>query len=147
MEEIGRAEIDVTGLRCERNVFRYRPLPGGVLVRFGAAVDGRQRTLVRAASMATGTRLLTSDVTAEPPAALAQRLASTGVDRVRLLGSDDGNDAVLAAAHRAGIAVDDAPAVGAPEIELPRWLREQSITITNHRHGRITPLLAPHATP
>ena len=79
----------------------------------------------------------------EPPAALAERPGSTGVDRLRLLGRDDGNDAVHAAAHRAGIAVDDAPAVGAPEIELPRWLREQSVTITNHRHGRITPLIPP----
>ena len=33
--EVGTAEVDVTGLRCEHNLFRYRPLPGGVLVRFG----------------------------------------------------------------------------------------------------------------
>ena len=38
MEESAGAEIDVTGLLSERNLFRYRPLPGGVLVRFGTDV-------------------------------------------------------------------------------------------------------------
>jgi RHH-type proline utilization regulon transcriptional repressor/proline dehydrogenase/delta 1-pyrroline-5-carboxylate dehydrogenase len=143
MVTVGRAESDVTGLASERNVFRYRPLAGGVLVRFGTDVDERQRLLVRAAATATGTRLLTSDAATEPVQALADRLAATGVDRLRLLGADRATDDLRIAAHRAGIAVDDTQPVGAPEIELPRWLREQSVTITNHRHGRITPLLAP----
>jgi RHH-type proline utilization regulon transcriptional repressor/proline dehydrogenase/delta 1-pyrroline-5-carboxylate dehydrogenase len=143
MATVGRAEIDATGLASERNLFRYRPLPGGVLARFGSDVPERERLILRTAAAATGTRLLTSDAATEPAEALADRLAATGVDRLRLLGADGATDGVREAAHRAGIAVDDAAPVGAPEIELPRWLREQSVTITNHRHGRITPLLAP----
>ena len=142
MDVVGRAEVDVTGLVCERNVFRYRPLPGGVLVRFGGDVHDRQRALVHAAAMATGARVSVSDADVEPAAEFAERLPTSGVDRLRLLGTDADSNDVRTAAHRAGISVDDAPAVGAAAIELPRWLREQSVTITNHRHGRITPLLA-----
>ena len=67
------------------------------------------------------------------------RLGALGIDRLRLLGDDvdtDGHDIRLAA-HAAGVSVDDAPPVGAPEIELPRWLREQTVTTTMHRHGRL----------
>ena len=141
MDETGRAEVDVSGLACERNVFRYRPLPGGVLVRFAPDPDDRQRALVHAAATATGAHMVVSDSSIETPAELAERLQSIGIDRLRLVGIEIGDGILRAAAHRAAIAVDDSPAVGAAEVELPRWLREQSVTITNHRHGRITPLL------
>ena len=87
----------------------------------------------------TGARTVWSDVAGEPAAALCARLGALGIDRLRLLGDDvdtDGHDIRLAA-HAAGLSVDDAPPVGAPEIELPRWLREQTVTTTMHRHGRL----------
>ena len=88
--------------------------------------------------------MIVSDATIETADSLADRQAASGVDLLRLLEVDAGNQ-LRTAAHRAGIAVDDAPPVGAAEIELPRWLREQSVTITNHRHGRITPVFPSRA--
>jgi RHH-type transcriptional regulator, proline utilization regulon repressor / proline dehydrogenase / delta 1-pyrroline-5-carboxylate dehydrogenase len=141
MDLVGRVEHDVTGLAAERNLFRYRPLPGGVLVRFGSNVTAGARALVAAAARAADCRLVTSDAADEPAAALAARLVTIGADRIRLLGDDPDPDfAVRAAANTAGVSVDDSAPVGAPEIELPRWLHEQSVTITAHRHGRLTAL-------
>ena len=57
-------------------------------------------------------------------------------DRVRLLG--DVSDEIRAEAHRLGLAVDKSPINLSPELELPRWLREQSVTVVRHRHGHIT---------
>jgi RHH-type transcriptional regulator, proline utilization regulon repressor / proline dehydrogenase / delta 1-pyrroline-5-carboxylate dehydrogenase len=132
----GSVEHDPTGLTVERNVFRYRPLPGGVAVRFGPLATERQRRLVDAAARTTGCRLVTSDAGDETAAAFAGRLAAAGVDRYRAVGLPVEPE-VAAACHRAGVSVDDADPVPAPEIELPRWLREQAVTITMHRHGRV----------
>jgi RHH-type proline utilization regulon transcriptional repressor/proline dehydrogenase/delta 1-pyrroline-5-carboxylate dehydrogenase len=109
------------------------------LIRCGSNVPDRERELMGAASRVTGARTVWSDVAGEPAAALCVRLGALGIDRLRLLGDDvdtDGHDIRLAA-HAAGVSVDDAPPVGAPEIELPRWLREQTVTTTMHRHGRL----------
>jgi RHH-type transcriptional regulator, proline utilization regulon repressor / proline dehydrogenase / delta 1-pyrroline-5-carboxylate dehydrogenase len=138
MQQVGRVANDATGLTAERNVLRYRPLPGGVAVRFGPAATDRQRALVGLAARATGCRLVCSEHAAEPAEPLAARVGSLGVDRLRLVGDPaDGTDALRAACHAEGVAVDDADPVSAPEVELPRWLREQAVAITNHRHGRV----------
>ena len=134
--ETGTIGHDPTGLTVERNEFRYRPLGGGVLVRFGAAATERQRMIVAAAATSTGCRLVISEAEGESPDECAARIASAGVDRCRSVGLEPEPE-VVAACHRAGVAVDDADPVTAPGIELPRWLREQSVTITLHRHGRV----------
>ena len=90
MGTVGRAEVDVTGLVAERNLFRYRPLPGGVAVRFGPRTSDRERRLIDLAIRSTGCPNVISDALVEPDAAFAARLASLGVDRVRLVGT--GND-------------------------------------------------------
>jgi RHH-type proline utilization regulon transcriptional repressor/proline dehydrogenase/delta 1-pyrroline-5-carboxylate dehydrogenase len=139
MRDIGDREHDSTGLAAERNAHRYRALSGGVLVRCGSNATDRARELVAAASSATGARTVWSDATGEPAAVLCGRLGALGIDRLRLIG-DEGEAAshdIRSAAHAAGLSIDDAPPVGAPEIELPRWLREQSVTTTMHRHGRV----------
>ena len=139
MSDIGHREHDPTGLAAERNVHRYRALSAGVLVRYGSNVTDRDRELVEAASRATGAHTVWSDATDERAAVLSARLGALGIDRLRLIGNgaDTASHDIRVAAHAAGVSVDDAPAVGAPEIELPRWLREQSVTTTMHRHGRL----------
>jgi RHH-type proline utilization regulon transcriptional repressor/proline dehydrogenase/delta 1-pyrroline-5-carboxylate dehydrogenase len=109
------------------------------LVRYGSKVADRERELMRAASRVTRARTVWSDVAGEPAAALCARLGALGIDRLRFLGDDvdTGGHDIRLAAHAAGISVDDAPPVSAPEIELPRWLREQTVTTTMHRHGRL----------
>jgi hypothetical protein len=139
MREVGDRAHDATGLAAEQNAFRYRPR-AGVLVRCGADVSSRARELLTAAAATTRTRVVWSEANEESPSALSTRLPSLGVDRLRIVGADadtPGHD-LRRTAHVAGVAVDDAPPVSAPEVELPRWLREQSVTITTHRHGRLT---------
>ncbi|MFW2332287.1 aldehyde dehydrogenase family protein, partial [Ilumatobacter sp.] len=134
--EVGSVGHDPTGLSVERNEFRYRPLPGGVFVRFGARATDRQRAIVAAAAATTGCRLVTSEARHESPSGCASRIVAAGVDRFRAIGIGIETD-VATACHRSGVSVDDAEPVGSPDIELPRWLREQAVTVTLHRHGRI----------
>jgi RHH-type transcriptional regulator, proline utilization regulon repressor / proline dehydrogenase / delta 1-pyrroline-5-carboxylate dehydrogenase len=138
MAEVGRAERDATGLLAEHNLFRYRPTRG-IAFRFGANATDRQRRLADAAARATGVRLITSEESDEDDAAFAARLAGLGLERVRLVGLDTDSEQIRRACHARFVAVDDAPPVGAAEIELPRWLREQAVSITAHRHGRVEP--------
>jgi RHH-type proline utilization regulon transcriptional repressor/proline dehydrogenase/delta 1-pyrroline-5-carboxylate dehydrogenase len=76
----------------------------------------------------------------EGEASLAARLDGTGAERLRILGPI--GDDLARQCHQLGIAIDDTPVTGHGRVELPCWLREQSISCTLHRHGRIgTPLL------
>ena len=138
MREVGHCAHDPSRLAAERNAHRYRALPSGVLVRCGSHASERERQLVVAASRSTGARTVWSDA-GEPATALAARLGGLGVDRLRLVGddADTSRHDIRIAAHVAAVSVDDAPPVGAAEIELPRWLREQAVTTTMHRHGRL----------
>ena len=44
---------------------------------------------------------------------------------------------VRAAAHAAGVAVLDAPVLGAGRLELRAYLREQAVSRTVHRYGNV----------
>ena len=138
MEDVGRVELDATGLLAERNLFRYRPT-SGIAFRFGADATDRQRHLADAAARATGVRLVTSEESDEDESSFAVRVVAVGVERVRLVGLRGSGEELRRACHAHYVAVDDAPPVGAAEIELPRWLREQAVSITAHRHGRVEP--------
>jgi RHH-type proline utilization regulon transcriptional repressor/proline dehydrogenase/delta 1-pyrroline-5-carboxylate dehydrogenase len=131
-EQFGVA-IDRSGLRSERNVLRYRTV-GTVIVRAGADTPAADLAALRAAADVAG---VVVDVSAPPEddAALAARLPSSGAARLRLL--TDVDDAVLIACHDAGIAVDRTAVTHDGRVELPCWVREQSISWTHHRHGRI----------
>jgi RHH-type transcriptional regulator, proline utilization regulon repressor / proline dehydrogenase / delta 1-pyrroline-5-carboxylate dehydrogenase len=129
------AESDPSSLTAETNVLRHCPLPRGVAVRFGQPTAGWQRAVVDAASKASGTPLWVSDAEVEDEATFAQRLASSPVDRVRLVG--ESSIELRTMLHQQGIVVDTTPLTTNPRVELCRWFREQSITITRHRHGHM----------
>ena len=131
------AELDPAGLRSEANTYRFRPLPGGIAVRVGDDAQSYGEPLARAAAQATRTRIVVSTAADETDEAFALRLAGLGVDRLRILGRAD--DTLRRAAHGLAIVVDERPIVIAAEIELPRWVREQAVTRTLHRHGRLAP--------
>ncbi len=131
-------EHDATGLTAEANILRYFPL-GRVVARVdGEEVgsDGHVDTL-RIAATVSGVRFDVSSTTDETDVAFAERLAASNdrPDRVRLLTSlSDDARSVL---HGANIAIDvDEPATD-PMVELNRWVREQAISRTRHRHGRL----------
>ena len=79
--------------------------------------------------------MLWSDPLTESEDDLARRLPALGVERLRIL-TDVGPELVTAA-HAAGVAVDRQPVTDVGVVELGRWMKEQSIAITRHRHGRL----------
>ena len=129
------AEHDATGLVAEANILRYFPLDH-VVARVPHDGEARIDTL-RAAAAVSGVRLEISTTRDETDRAFADRLAASSrrPDRVRLL-TPLSNDArrVL---HRADIAIDVDQPVTEPTIELNHWVREQAISRTRHRHGRL----------
>ncbi len=127
---------DPTGLRSERNELRYRHLDG-VVIRVGADTpDG----VVPAATLAaeiSGTRLVISDAALEPEAVLIERLGDLGVERIRLVTT--GGDRLRTACQALAIEIDTEPVSISGRREMRRWLREQAISRTTHRHGRVDP--------
>ena len=117
---------DDSGLRAERNELRHRALPK-VLV----CGDAPQVDLVTAAARLTGTPF---EVVAADDQ-LAARVARSGATRLRTFAPVAG--AVARACHAANIVIDDTPATGHGLVELARWTREQAISTTLHRHGRV----------
>ncbi|HVM54054.1 MAG TPA: bifunctional proline dehydrogenase/L-glutamate gamma-semialdehyde dehydrogenase [Acidimicrobiales bacterium] len=111
---------DVTGLRCEENLLRYRPLPRGVCV-WGDLTD-EERGIAERAARLTGT-----------PVVFATEAPDLSVDRLRV--PHGAPVEVLGAAHAAGVSVDRQPLTGDGRVELARWLREQAISRTRHRFG------------
>ncbi len=128
-------DSDPSALSAERNVLRHRPLPNGIALRIGPGAPEQADAVARCAAAITGTRLVTSIADDESDTQFAERLAGLHVDRVRLVGAVD--DVVRIAAHRLDITVDDAALTDHGRVELPHWLREQTVTITLHRHGHI----------
>ncbi|MBV9661890.1 MAG: proline dehydrogenase family protein, partial [Acidimicrobiales bacterium] len=111
---------DPSGLRAESNVFRYRPLRRVALYGHDARAA--------AAARALGVDLVEIGRIEQVPA--------TGADKLRLLGHLD--DGVLRAAHRTGLWVDSTPVSADPKRELLRWVREQALSESRHRHGNVT---------
>ena len=111
---------DPSGLVCERNVLRYRPLRRVALV-VGEGADPTSVAIARLAARVAGV-----DVVDEP--------SSVAVDRLRVIGHVD--DDTLRGWFAAGLDVDRSEVSVEPTVELRRWVREQSISRTRHRHGR-----------
>lgn len=128
-------EHDATGLVAEANILRYFPLDH-VVARVADLGDGHIHTL-RAAAAVSGVRLDISAANDETDIAFAERFAASRnrPDRVRLLTalSDDARRVL----HGADVAIDVDQPVTEPMIELNRWVREQAISRTRHRHGRL----------
>jgi RHH-type transcriptional regulator, proline utilization regulon repressor / proline dehydrogenase / delta 1-pyrroline-5-carboxylate dehydrogenase len=126
---------DETGLRAEENVHRYETVER-VAVRVGTATtDAELRALANAAWI-TGVDHDVYGVHASD-AELARRIGGMHVDRLRALVPI--SDELASACHAAGVTVDDTAVTATSRVEMPRWAREQSISRTRHRHGRLDP--------
>ena len=127
-------EHDPSGLFCESNVFRYRPLRS---VALRAEADARPRDVarVRTAARRCNVTLVESRAPEETGADFTHRLGSLDVQRVRVVGTC--SPELRAAANEAGIHIADDPVTAEGRIELLHYLREQSITRTTHRYGNI----------
>jgi RHH-type proline utilization regulon transcriptional repressor/proline dehydrogenase/delta 1-pyrroline-5-carboxylate dehydrogenase len=124
---------DPSGLRSERNTLRYLPVTR-IIVRFDG--DKTTRDLLAFAAQLTGVDVQWSDTGTETESDLIETFARQPEDtRIRLL-SPASND-FLSAAHAAGIAVDRAPVTNIGMLELGRWVKEQAVSQTMHRYGRL----------
>jgi RHH-type transcriptional regulator, proline utilization regulon repressor / proline dehydrogenase / delta 1-pyrroline-5-carboxylate dehydrogenase len=135
---------DPSALACERNILRYRPLPCGVLVRISPTTDAATVALVREAARITGARMaftvatltdVAPDAIVESDRTLAARLRPEVCDRLRLLTAVEPD--VHLAALAAGMQINPTPIAPDGRVELIHWVREQALSITNHRYGRI----------
>ena len=158
------SEHDATGLSVEANVLRHRR-HAGVVVRCRAGTSERDLARVLAAARTTGTAAtvsvapdagMTPDtvvaaarrVGAHVPGSviededvLGERLAGLGQVVVRVLGAPGHMlDAprLRARCDELGVRCDEAPVVMSGRIELARLLREQAVSRTLHRYGRVT---------
>jgi RHH-type proline utilization regulon transcriptional repressor/proline dehydrogenase/delta 1-pyrroline-5-carboxylate dehydrogenase len=152
-------EHDATGLNVEANILRHRRHEA-VVVRCARGSSVRDVARVLAAARAAGTPVSVSaapdagvvadDVVAaarrvdvhapgiiiEDSVAAAERVPSLGQVVVRALGVPEG--AVQIACDEHGVRIDGAPVVMSGRVEVGRLLREQAISRTLHRYGRVT---------
>jgi RHH-type transcriptional regulator, proline utilization regulon repressor / proline dehydrogenase / delta 1-pyrroline-5-carboxylate dehydrogenase len=148
---------DVSALGVERNVFRYRPVEAAVRIAEGADLVDAVRVI--AAAVRSGSPVTVSSGVDLPPAvtgALRMRgvvaaaqtdaawLASLGdaaarPARIRLVGGSRA-DVCAATDGTPDIAIWDHAPTGAGRIELLPFVREQAVSITNHRFGNPTTL-------
>jgi RHH-type proline utilization regulon transcriptional repressor/proline dehydrogenase/delta 1-pyrroline-5-carboxylate dehydrogenase len=160
--EFGIAK-DVSGLVCERNLFRYRAVP--VTIRFeGQTSEHGVAELLRvaAAGLRAGSELLVSTAVALPgdAGAVLQRHGATVVveddagwlrragrtrsGRIRLISSPvapASTELSLALGGTPDVAVYRHPVVGAGRVELLPFLREQAVSLTAHRFGNPNPVM------
>ena len=127
-------EHDPSGLFCESNRFRYRPLER-VAVRVEAEARQLERDRVLRAAERCGVDVVVSDGSLESAEAFAARLAELNVERVRLLGTV--HPAIRDGANNLGIHVASDPVTAEGRIELLHYLREQAISETTHRYGNL----------
>jgi RHH-type proline utilization regulon transcriptional repressor/proline dehydrogenase/delta 1-pyrroline-5-carboxylate dehydrogenase len=133
-------------------VFRYRPCRG-IIARGAGSPPAQRLALLQAllAALTADAPLTLSLPRGEPwpwleehagmtaviesEAQLTERLRSGTFERLRVLAPVSLD--VRAAAHQAGVAVIDAPAVATGRLELRWYLREQTVSRVRHRYGNV----------
>ncbi|WP_460516486.1 proline dehydrogenase family protein [Humibacter antri] len=155
---------DAANLGVERNLFRYRPARVSIRLSEGVGIAALLRVLA-AATLIRGRFDVSSPMqlprplrealrelgvgdAVETDAAWSTRIAASGAaldpdgppaERVRLIGGDA---AALARAlgDRIDVAVFSGPVTASGRVELLPFLKEQAISVTNHRFGSPTQL-------
>lgn len=153
---VARAEMarlsqgeDESDLVAEANLFRLRPLrhavlrlgatpdPSALEVTLGIAADLRVTVEVSCAAPLTGAGLvMLPGAVVEDDGTLVERLRAVRLrpERVRLV---DSAPSLRLSLLDAGLDVDVEPLSSFGSDELLRWTREQSVSITMHRHGDV----------
>ena len=126
---------DPSALSSERNVLRYRPL-GAVVLRVGADTPSTAINVAIAAALRCGVTLTVSDASTESDDAFRRHVVTSRAERVRSL-VPVGDDLRLWLIEM-GVGLDESPVSSKGRIELHHWLKEQAISETTHRYGRIT---------
>jgi RHH-type proline utilization regulon transcriptional repressor/proline dehydrogenase/delta 1-pyrroline-5-carboxylate dehydrogenase len=139
--DTGAQALDAPGLAAERNIVRYRHYVSAIVVRLDETVTPEQVTYLRGLQSLAGFPVDLSapspvpealNATIESADALVARVPPT--TKVRWLSRE--TPPTLALLER-GVSVDVRELAQAGQVELPRWLLEQSVAITNHRYGNV----------
>ena len=139
--EIGRQSIDRSGLSVERNFQRHRRPARQCVVRVDGRLTSAQRLLVQFIQREADLRVAFSaaspvanapDAVVETIAALVDRAETIG--RVRWLSNEPAPTHELLV-H--GVTVDRRPLTQRGDVEMARWLLEQSVAVTYHRYGNV----------
>ena len=145
---IGNEAIDPADLNVERNYQRYLPSRRGIVVRIDGSEDPILINYITWVAEETKSKIEFSasesipncpSAIIETEAQLVNRIAVR--DKVRWLAM--GTPPVLEFLAK-GISVDTRPIAQRGDVEMPRWLLEQSVSITNHRYGNIGAGPHPH---
>ena len=137
---VGARALDGAGLSSERNVVRFQSPGRRVCVRVDDVLSARHFDYLRRIVELTGTTIDVStpvavdgiDATVESIDDVLGR--SAGCAKVRWLSRES---APVEAFLERGLSTDVRPLAQDGAIEGPRWLREQSVSITNHRYGNV----------
>lgn len=136
----GAVALDPSGLDVERNIHRYRR-PPAVVVRVDDGWTAVEESYLDTIVSVTGVAIQTSADESRPGvrADVHESLDDlfercTEGMRVRWL-SDEAAPADRLLAR--GVTIDRRPLAQAGSVEGPRWLLEQSVTVTNHRYGNV----------
>lgn len=124
-------EHDPSGLRAESNVLRYRPVPRVIARHDGTRPEMLERC--RVASVVAGVLLVESDARVVDEATFVSALRPD--DRVRLLVPPD--DGLLRSLVDSSVWFETTAPSGHGRVELVKWVREQAVSRTLHRHGRL----------
>ena len=127
-EKVFSREHDPSEIHGERNVLRYRSL-NGVILLGSDELTAEHVALARLAASLCGT-----EVTVVSDLQELNKLATTN-ERLRVpVGATAEH---FARAYETGLCLDDAPLHPSGLLELPHWLREQSVSDCLHRYGNI----------
>jgi RHH-type proline utilization regulon transcriptional repressor/proline dehydrogenase/delta 1-pyrroline-5-carboxylate dehydrogenase len=147
-EESGSQAIDRSGLLVEKNFQRYRRFAKPIVVRIDDTFSEQELTLIDFIQGASDIKLTYSaaepiDVFADPTIETVEQLIERagGVSRARWLSREVAPTVELL---ELGVTVDRRPIAQRGDIEMPRWLLEQSVAITHHRYGNVNAGPKPH---
>lgn len=138
---VGNVAIDRAELQVERNYQRYLPSRRGIVVRVDESTPKEMFDYISFAAWETKSSIELSaekvlahcpEAKIETTAQLVNRISVK--DKVRWLAQDTPPTLEFLAK---GISVDPRKIAKRGDIEMPRWLLEQSVSITNHRYGNI----------
>lgn len=123
-DEFGSQAIDSQQLRVERNYQRYLPYAKGISVIIDPDTPTDVIEYVKWISELVGTRIYWSREDNE----------IGECEKVRWLSKKPAPTVELL---ERGISLDLRPIAARGDIEAPRWVLEQSVSITNHRYGNV----------
>jgi RHH-type proline utilization regulon transcriptional repressor/proline dehydrogenase/delta 1-pyrroline-5-carboxylate dehydrogenase len=139
--ESGSRAIDPSGLKVERNYQRYRRPIKEIAVRIDERATPDQLALIRFIRDTAGLRISfscaapTHLVIASATESVADLVARSGeLSRVRWLSHESAPTTQLL---ERGVSVDRRPLSQRGDVEMARWLLEQSVAITYHRYGNV----------